>query len=360
MHATQAHFSYGCSLTSLFMSTLTSRLYDAWHHAVLTEKVINKFSAPRRDTLGRWEQEDQIIYGVRIQDNKFVYYARNLTQGYDIEGATEEKRVGDTGYLCRLNSYRALRPGAGNRPLGRQPDIPADASQCRFHCQDATHPISLLRREPLLNVPLAHFTWNAYYNVAPLEKAGHFLWVPATNGGTEIPHLLQRLTPELIEDAVALFSQLSKSILFFNALHAGASVNHIHFQAVAHRQSLPVESVSLMNYKGYQLLEGYPVQAVVFNAKEQTPELIAYVEQLQQADIPFNLAMISERIFIIARDGDHAIVSEFPGDGLAALGMCGAIATVDRNAYNSVDAALIESAFKKMVIPASQVIDSFS
>ena len=342
------------------MSDLTARLYCAWLQAVLNKSVINQFEAPEADSLQRWDKGDQIIYGVRYQDNQFTYYAHNLTQNYDIEGATEEKRVGDTGYLCRLNSYRALRPGAGHRLVGRQPDISADAKLCRFHCQDDSHPISLLRRDPLLSVPLTHFTWNAYYNVAPLEKEGHFLWMPTTDNGTAIPHMLQRLTPELIEDTVQLFSQLSQSILFFNALHAGASVNHIHFQAVYHRQPLPVESISLVNYKGYQLLDGYPAQAVVFDAKEQTAELTGYVEKLQQADIPFNLAMVSDRIFVIARNGDNAIVSEFPGDGLAALGMCGAIATVDHNAYDTINAALIESAFKKMVIPANQVIDSFA
>jgi len=342
------------------MSDRTSLLYDAWKQAVINENVINQFEAPQTDALDRWNKGDQIIYGVKYQNNQFAYYARNLTQNFDIKGATEEKRVGNTGYLCRLNSYRALRPGAGHRPLGRQPDIPAEANLCRFHCQDSTHPISLLRREALLSVPLTHFTWNAYYNVAPLEKAGHFLWIPTTNDGAVIPHLLQRLTPELIEDAVALFGQLSHSILFFNSLHAGASVNHIHFQAVSHQQPLPVESALLINYKGYQLLDGYPAQAAVFDDKRQTAELVDYIEKLQQSDIPFNLAMVSDRIFVIARNGDNAIVSEFPGDGLAALGMCGAIATVDRHAYDTVNAALIESAFQKMVIPASQIIDGFA
>jgi len=341
------------------MNNLTSVLYDAWKQAVINKTVINRFNVPADDSLGRWQKDDQIIYGVRYQDNQFAYYARNLTRNYDIKGATEEKRVGDTGYLCRLNSYRALRPDGGARSLGRRPDIPADASRCRFHCQDSTHPISLLRRDALLSVPLTHFTWRAYYNVAPLEKAGHFLWIPTTDGGATMPHLLQRLTPELIEDAVGLFNQFSESIFFFNSLHAGASVNHIHFQSIYHRYPLPVESVPLVAYKGYQLLNDYPAQAVVFDAKEQSAELISYVEKLQQADIPFNLAMLAERIVVTARNGDHSIVSEFPRDGLAALEMCGAIATVDQHAYDTVNATLIETAFKKMVIPASQVIDTF-
>ena len=224
---------------------------------------------------------------------------------------------------------------------------------------DRNHPISLLRRTPLLAVPLTHFTWQAYYNVAPIDATGHFLWIPATAQGT-LPHLLQRLTPALIEDAVALFNRLSDTLLFFNALHAGASVNHIHFQAIRCQQALPIEAAPVMPYKGYSLIDRYPAQAAVFDLPQQTAELTNFVEKLQQLDIPFNLAMLRSRAFVIARDGDQAVVPEFPGDGLAALGMCGAIATVDRTAFNTVTPELIQRVFKKMVIPASTVIDRFS
>lgn len=340
------------------MTNLTARLYRAWKQAVLADKVINQFEAVQDDSSGRWAKGDRIIYGVKYIDNQFAYYARNLNQSCDVQGAIAQKVVSDAGYLCRLNGYRALRPGAGNRPLGRQPDIAAEADLCRFHCQNSEHPISLLRREPLLRVPLAHFTWNAYYNVAPLEAEGHFLWIPTTAAG-DIPHLLQRLTPPLIEDAVQLFGQLSDTILFFNALHAGASVNHIHFQAVYHRQLLPIEGAPTSDYQGYRLLDDYPAQAVVFDMA-QTAQLTDYIEKLQQLDIPFNLAMLSDRMIVIARDGDQAIVPEFPGDGLAALGMCGVIATVNRHAFETVDAAMIETVFQKMVVPASKVIDCFA
>ncbi len=337
------------------MTNLTIRLYQAWRQAVLADKVINQFEAAQDDSSGRWAKGDRIVYGVKAIDNQLVYYAHNLSQNCDIEGATEQKVVGETGYLCRLNSYRALRPGAGNRPIGRQLDIPAEPSLCRFYCQDSEHPISLRRREPLVSVPLTHFIWKAYYNVAPLETEGHFLWIPTTATG-DMPHLLQRLTPPLIEDAVQLFSQLSDTILFFNALHAGASVNHIHFQAVYHQQPLPIETAPTTDYKGYRLLDSYPAQAVVFSLT-QTAQLIDYIEKLQRSETPFNLAMLSDRLLVIARDGDQAIVPEFPGDGLAALGMCGAIATVNRRAFETADAAMIKSVFQKMVIPASSIID---
>lgn len=343
------------------MTNLTFRLYEAWKRAVLNDKVVNLFKATQNDPAGYWVKGDQIIYGIRMIDGELAYYAQNLSQSCEIQGATEEKRVGNTGYLCRFNSYRALRPGASGRPIGRQPDIPADQEHCRFHCQDITHPLSLLRREPLLQVKLNHFDWNAYYNVAPLEKEGHFLWVPraSASASTMLQHIPQKLWPEFLEDAVGLFRQLTHTILFFNALHAGASVNHIHFQALYHKQHLPIEVAPVIIYKGYHLLNNYPVQAIVFTIKTPINEIFACIDRLQKESIPFNLVMLRKRILIVARNIEHEIVSEFPGDAFAALGMCGAINTVNRRAYDTVDVIMIEAAFKKMVIPAQQIIDTW-
>ena len=186
------------------MTTLTTRLYDAWKQTVIAGEVTNQFETAQDDPSGQWVEGDHITYSVRFINGQFAYYARNLTQNYDIEGAIEHKQIDDTGYLCRLNSYRALRPGASNRPIGRQLDLPSEASLCRFRCQAHDHPLSLLRRKPLLTLPLKHFVWKAYFNIAPIEVAGHFLWIPTTAEGS-LPHLLQQLTPAIIEDALSLF-----------------------------------------------------------------------------------------------------------------------------------------------------------
>lgn len=340
------------------MTALTTRLYDAWRQAVVAGEVINQFEAAQDDLSGQWVKGDRITYGIKLIAGQFTHYACNLTQNEDIEGATEQKQVGDTGYLCRLNSYRALRPGASNRPLGRQQDLPAEASLCRFRCQDNDHPLSLLHREPLLTVPITHFTWKAYYNIAPIEASGHFLWIPTTAEG-EMPHLLQQLTPAIIEDALGLFAQLSDTILFFNGPHAGASVNHIHLQAVRHWRSLPIESAPTFNYKGYQLLANYPAQAAVFDPQQQRAELTDYILKLHQLAVPFNLVMLENKVLVIAREGDQAVVSEFPGDVLGSLEMCGAITAVDRSVFDTVTPARIKTAFQKTVVPASEVIDRF-
>ena len=337
------------------MRDLTARLYTAWRNAVLDEKIINPFQASKDGS--HWVKGDRIVYGIRCIDNETAYYAQNLTQSQEIKGGTERKRLGDTGYICQFNSYRALRPGASNRPVGRQPEISAAPEDCRFHCQDATHPISLLQRQPLLTAHLEYSPWHAYYNVAPLDKDGHFLWVPTDAHTSLLPHAPQTLSFETLVDAVQLFTQLTQTILFFNTLHAGASVNHIHLQALYHRYPLPIESAAVIDYRGYQLLDNYPVQAIVFSIQTPIQEIFACVDRLQQERIPFNLIMVNDRILVVVRNGDHEIVSEFPGDGFAALGMGGVITTVDRHAYDTITVAMIESTFAKMVIPAKQIVD---
>jgi hypothetical protein len=341
------------------MKPLATRLYQAWQTAIAQDRILTEFEATQDDRAGRWRRGDRILYGLQLQAGEPTYYARNLTQGCEIISAIVEKSVGP--YFCQLNGYRALRPGGGDRPVGRQPDIPAAAGQCRFHCQGATHPLSLLRREPLLQVQLPHFTWNAYHNAAPLEKAGHFLWVPtgAPQAPRDLPHWPQQLSAALLADALALFEQLTDTILFFNALHAGASVNHIHFQGVYQRQPLPIEAAAVEEYRGVPLVADYPVQAIAYPRHTAVDRIFACLDWLQIQGIPFNLALLSDRVIIVPRQADHEIVAEFPGDSLAALGMCGALKTIDQHAYDRVDAATINRALNKMVLPGRQVVDAW-
>ncbi|MGD1897369.1 MAG: hypothetical protein ACFB16_10520 [Phormidesmis sp.] len=371
------------------MSSLSRRLDAAWHQAVIKNQIINEFEAAWADPSGSWAKGDRIAYGVKYIEEQFVYYARNLSQSVDIKGATAQKYVHSsstqTKYLCRLNSYRALRPGAIKRSQQHQTDIPADASRCRFYCQDRTHPLSLLRRSPLLSVPLKHYIWNAYYNVAPLETTGHFLWIPtqrsdaaqndAARGGIKpenntLPHRPQQMTPAIVEDDVQLFSQLSgqlssqlfgqlsTSVLSFNALQAGASVNHIHFQSIYSHQPLPIAIARTTEYNGYQLSANYPAQSAIFSPTQPLDTLLLYIEKLQKAYIPFNLAMLSEKIFVTARTKNNISLPNFSGEGYATLEICGAILVTDRAAFEAVTAALVERALHETTLPARKIIDA--
>ena len=98
----------------------------------------------------------------------------------------------------------------------------------------------------------------------------------------------------------------------------------------------------------------------MFDSQQQSSELTDYVLKLQQMTIPFNLIMLSDRVLVFARDGEQSVVSEFPGDVLGSLEMCGAITAVDRTVFDTVTASKIKTAFQKTVVPASEVIERLS
>ena len=361
------------------MSTLSQRLAAAWKHSVDSGRLINRFQAAADDPDKRWKQGDWIVFGVRCVkgenslpknvSRENAYYAQNETQSRLIPGAVEEKVIPELGFICQYNGYRALRPGGALKPLGKQADISAAPEDCRFSCQDSSDPLSLLVREPLVQVPLSHYLWNAYYNAAPIDPNGHFLWVPkdvpkgipkgipkdvpedALAGNSELTHYPQQLSLAFLSDAIALYQQLDNMLLFFNSLHSGASVNHIHFQAIAHSTPLPVETWPLIQTsRSYAILKDYPANVMAFGCSVSPDNLFRYIDRFQQNGTPFNLMFAGSQILLIPRNIEHEIVSEFPGNGIAALGMCGKIITVDRHAYETANKRRITSAFEKMTI----------
>ncbi len=342
------------------MNDLTTNLYQAWQDSVLSDKIVNEFEASHTDSNGRWIKGERITYGIRSIDGRLTYYAQNLTQSKIIYDAVEEKQVGEEDFICQFNGYRTLRPRSRFDQLGRQQTLSNDPHQCRFYCQDRTKSLSLLVRKPLLQVKLKHFCWKAYYNATPIEKHGHFLWIPShLHCPDDLPHFPQFLSLEFVEDAILLFNQLANTLVFFNSLHAGASVNHIHFQAIYHRQSLLIEKAPVISYKGFDLLESYLAEAFVFPKDVQPHRIFSCIQKLQTQGIPFNLMLIGSRIILIPRNIEHEVVSEFPGQVLAALGMCGKIVTVDREVYLKVDMNKIKRAFQKMVIPSKFLLDKW-
>ncbi len=360
---------------------LTRRLYAAWQQAVADNKLINQFVAVADDEEGRWLKGDAIAFGIKYHSGQNTYYARNLTQDRPIHGAVEEKRIEGLDFICQFNGYRALLPGGQLKPCGRQPDISPDPENCRFSCQNARDPLSLLNRDPLLELPLKHFNWKAYYNAAPIDPDGHFLWVPTdlpaagkTSSGSGLKHFPQRLSLPLLEDAFKLSQQFRFTLLFFNSLHSGASVNHIHFQAITCKYPLPAQNWPLSpSPEGYFVLKDYPAKAMVFDTASNPEEVYQWIDDMQQNEIPFNLMFLGDmflddmsesdmpegdrtarskkdRIILIPREIEHEIVSEFPGNGIAALGMCGKIITVNRAGYLNASKQTIEKALAKMTL----------
>ena len=174
-----------------------------------------------------------------------------------------------------------------------------------------------------------------------------------------LTHHPQVLTRAWVEDLVQLFLKTSKIIIFFNSLHAGASVNHIHAQAVVHTNELAIESARMLAYKGFSILDRYPAQALCFGRDSDVGTIAAIIERLHESCIPFNLIMLGERIILIPRNREHEIVSEFPGGVLATLEAAGKIMTGDRSAYERTERVHLESAFQKATLDVRALIDSY-
>ena len=338
---------------------ITQDLSKAWLRAVNAGRIVNEFEAALDDPAGRWSKGDQVRFGLAWSDGAIGYWARNVATARVIEAPVEERAVGGTGFICQLNGYRALRPGGTPQRIGRQPDISPAAADCRFFCQNPDQGLSLLRRDPLLQVDLAHSRWNAYYNSNPFEKEGHFLWVPLPVNATPrtMPHTPQGLSRESIEDLVLLFRQTTDTIIFFNSLHAGASVNHLHAQSVVRKHRLAIEDARLAEYKGFTILDGFPAQAICFGRDADPGGIATSVGRLQRRNVPFNLILLGERILLVPRAVEHEIVAEFPGGVLATMEIAGKIITVDRAVYEGTGPADIAVAMKKVTLNVKELID---
>ncbi len=329
-------------------NSVIQNLSNIWCRAVKEGKIINTFETPNGD---------RIEFGVTLQDGKPGYYAKNVTTGVEFVAQVKEEQIQPHGFYIQYNGYHALRPGRKIEAVGRKADISADAAQCGFKCQDPQYPASMLRRDPLMQVNLPNFRWNCYYNQLPVDPDGHFLWLPVRVNGcnTTIPHLKQELTFELFEDILELFNSSQRLIFFFNSMHAGASVHHLHFQAQPHKKILAIESVprNCHRQKGGVRLgvsENYPAYGYVFDRDTKIEHMWYSIAGLNKNKIPFSLIFIGNRICLLPRNPEHEVVSELPAGAITCMALAGQIMVLDEFTYDRMDYATIQRAFQKTTV----------
>ena len=313
-------------------------LSNAWVKAVRDGKIVNEFKALNGE---------KIQFGLALQNGRIEYYARNIETKSEIPTLVEEKMIGQSGFTIQFNGYRALKPGGKILNIGKQQDIPDDVASCRFYCQDPSRELSILKRDPFIQITLPNYKWNGYYNAVPFEKEGHFLWLPVfTDKAEAISHIRQELSRTFLEDALALFRNSDRLMIFFNSLHAGASVNHIHLQAIFHKKTLSIESASIIRQGRFTVLDNYPARGIVFHRSAESDEVWPCVDYLQKNSIPFNLIFVGDRICLIPRNPLHEVVTELPTI-IASIELAGKIITADRNVYDNVSYTMIQRAFQK-------------
>jgi hypothetical protein len=342
-------------------------LAAAWRSAAAAGEIGQEFVAAADDPAGRWIRGERVRFGVAWSPDRreTAFAAVNLTTGSAIPARVVERPVGEFGLRCQYNSFRALRPGKATARSYQAANIPEDpAAHCRFYCQDDAVPLSLLRRSSLARLELPNSPWNAYPNAAPLHRDGHLLWIPvaaAEDGRTRIPHRPQRLTAGDLEDLIALAARPANRdfLLFYNAMGAGATVDHLHIQALMRTAPLPIERAGVGEHKGCMILADYPAGGFVFGLEEEDSisALGKWVARLQDGEVPFNLILAGGRAFLVPRAAGVEAVAEMPGSYVASIEMAGTFITGDPAVFDRVDETTLRAIMGRVTLCPKTLID---
>jgi hypothetical protein len=320
-------------------------LSTIWEYMVRAGQIRNRFVGANGE---------QIESGIRMTEEGPQQYALHVETGQDIRAGVMERPLGRYDLTLQWNVYRALKPQF-QKPLldtKQQRVYSPEVNECLFACQDPGHPLSLLQRHSPFRTTLKNFQWAALPNAIPVEQNGHFLWVPVVSDAAtrSFPHWLQVLTLPLLEDFLMLGSVSSNSMIYFNSLYAGASVNHIHYQSVQREQEMPIEKSSISSRGDRSYLKDYPASGVVYAKDTPAEKIWRDIDQLQNRSIPFNLLHTGGRTFLAPRNIEYEMVEEFPGAILAAMEIAGKAITTEEWYYREADWSALYAALHKSTL----------
>ncbi len=328
---------------------LQQDLSAIWRDIVQAGQVRSQFV----DSNGR-----RLECGLRMGGDGPEHYALDIDSGAVIRSGVSERQLEGSSFRLQLNQYRALKPKPATLGLGRQADSSADAADCLFACQDPANALSLLRREIHIQVKFVHHHWAAVHNALPIEQYGHFLWVPIRAHGAMLtyPHWIQSLSLPLLEDFLSLAANSTEVMTFYNSMHAGGSVNHIHYHSVHRPGDLPLEQAETISRDGYMFLKGYPASGLVYGEDTAPERMWSHLEKLQSRGIPINLIHCSHRTFLFARNTEHEVVQEFPSGILAGMELAGRPITTEESFYRSANFHVLRTALEKSTLRDEEVL----
>lgn len=329
--------------------TLEQDLSGIWECMASNGQIRNRF----KDLNG-----EQLEAGIRMTEEGPRHYAINVETNEERGWRVVERPLESSDFILQWNPYRALKPQGNVIGLARRPAYSPDAADCLFGCQDSSDPLSLLQRHAPIQTTLCNFQWAALANALPVESRGHFLWIPVLTVGivTSYPHWLQVLTLPLLHDFLSLGTCSFNLITYFNSLHAGASVNHIHFQSVYCDTQPAIAKAAVNSTGGRNLLVDYPACALVYEQGTPAEAIWRDVTQLQQRNVPLNLITVERRTFLFARNMAHARVDEFPDAILAGMELSGKAITSRRDFFQQADRMTIETALRKSTLTSEELL----
>jgi len=302
-------------------------------------------------------EEIRLRFGVRANAIGHEFFAENAETGEEVPLNEQQARKTRSGLSIKLNEFRKLRPSQPILKPGRRPDQEFDARSCKFGCIDANTPNSLLKRPVLLRISGCHLDLAVMPQLAPLEPV-HVLLVPCASGEKlQFPHLDQLLGAPLIEDMVNMAAGAKEWSFLFNSMHAGATVRHLHLQALRTSDALPIESASTRTEQGWRFIDDsrFPGGGLVFEPRERA-KLIRAVLSLQTQSLPLNLLASNDKTFLFPRHLEHEIADAFPFSGFASMEFAGTVYTSSKEAFEHATDANINAALAQTSLPVAEVL----
>jgi hypothetical protein len=302
---------------------------------------------------GLFEQEvateqGALRFGIRRNGIVAEFFALNPQTGVEIPLREQPPRRTRVGLLIKLNEFRRLRPAPPIDRPGRRPDHDSSPEKCRFGCLDDRAPNSILKRPALMQMRGRSGSLAVLPQLAPLEPA-HVILIPCDESGDHrYPHLDQLLTAELISDMFNMSAAASDWLFVFNSMHAGATVRHLHLQALRLERALPIEGATLRNGPDGDTIDDarFPGGGLLFLGQAEAA-LIKAIMGLQARHIPLNQLVKAGRAFLFPRHPDHEIAESFPYSGFAAMEMAGIVYTSSQEAFDAATDEAIEQALAR-------------
>jgi len=316
---------------------------------------------------GLFEQEVETGQGIRLRfgvgatASGYEFFARNAESGEEIPLNEQQARRTKTDLTIKLNEFRKLRPSPPILKPGRRPDQPFDPGHCKFGCIDGNAPNTLLKRPVLLRIFGRRHELAVMPQLAPLEPL-HVLLVPcAGRENLKFPHLDQLLDAPLIEDMLDMTRGAREWIFLFNSMHAGATVRHLHLQALRISGPFPIESASTRQEQGWRFIDDsrFPGRGLVFEPPDRA-KLITAVLSLHSQAVPLNLLARHDKAFLFPRHPDHEIADAFPFSGFAAMEFAGVVYTSSKEALDCATDENINAALAQTTLPADELLPLIS
>jgi hypothetical protein len=305
------------------------------------------------------QNEFEIALAVK-DDGAIEYRARNLTEGKDVEYKVTEEIVPESMFIREFNPFEGFAEKVRPRISGRQPDLPDHSQRCGFSCMDASIETSMLNRKPVAVFKVNGELWQAYSKRIFADKRGHLVLIPdITNPENKRGQLI---TGKDIGAVISMSNESRNTVILYNSLHAGASVNHIHFHLVYHGERLPIEyenfekTVTISDVNVYRSTD-YGIKVIMLegqNKQEVSSVALGFISRLQDEGIPFNLLIANGKVYIMPRNIENEVVSEFPRP-IGIRELYGKFTAYNQTEIDELTKEKIASAFNKLSLTEEQI-----